>query len=150
MQPLSLKSSALVSFQFIAIGLLIIELYFNHPLQLHPFPLLLQLIAIGVGIWAMFTIGLNNFNIRPDPKPHFTLITHGPYHYIRHPMYFSLLLFFGVAIVQQFSFSALSSFAALLITLLVKLHYEEQLLNQQHPDYSGYRQHTKRLIPFLY
>ena len=37
----------------------------------------------------------------------------------------------------------------LLLNLLGKLHFEEELLLERFPDYATYRQRTKRLIPFV-
>jgi len=38
----------------------------------------------------------------------------------------------------------------LLVTLLIKLRYEESLLMERFPEYETYRHQTKRLIPFVW
>lgn len=38
----------------------------------------------------------------------------------------------------------------LVMTLLVKLRYEESLLMERIPEYDAYRRQTKRLIPFVW
>ena len=38
----------------------------------------------------------------------------------------------------------------LIITLMVKLRYEERLLMERFPEYDAYRRQTKRLIPFVW
>ncbi len=38
----------------------------------------------------------------------------------------------------------------LLIDLVLKLTYEERLLVESFPSYAEYRQHSKRLVPFIY
>ena len=39
---------------------------------------------------------------------------------------------------------------ALVVTLLVKLRYEERLLMVRFPEYETYRRQTKRLIPLVW
>ncbi len=93
---------------------------------------------------------LGTFNVVPDPKQNITLITSEPYHYIRHPMYLSILLFFLPPVTQHPSISIVFSYALLTLTLLIKLHYEEYLLVQKIKTYSHYQIHSKKLIPFLF
>lgn len=38
----------------------------------------------------------------------------------------------------------------LVVTLSVKLRYEERLLRERFPEYEAYRGQTKRLIPFVW
>ena len=83
-------SFALVALQFGLILLLVL----STAITLHPFALLLQASAALIGLWAVQTMHLGRFNIIPDPMPDIQLVTTGPYRFIRHPMYFSILLFF--------------------------------------------------------
>ncbi len=106
--------------------------------------------AILLGGWAVNTMKLGQFNIVPDPKQNITLITSGPYRYIRHPMYLAILLFFLPPIAFQPSTSLLLTYSLLTLTLLIKLHYEEHLLAQKLNTYSHYQTHSKKLIPFIY
>ena len=38
----------------------------------------------------------------------------------------------------------------LVMTLSVKLQYEERLLKERFPEYEAYRRQTKRLIPYVW
>jgi protein-S-isoprenylcysteine O-methyltransferase Ste14 len=51
------------------------------------------LIGIGfiIGLSAIIAMKLDNFNIQPALKSQHKLITNGIYHWIRHPMYTSVL-----------------------------------------------------------
>jgi len=111
---------------------------------------IIQVIAIFIGLWAVKTMHLGHFNIVPDPLPHLDLVTTGPYRFIRHPMYLSILLFFAPAAIEQASSLILAIYAILLTTLILKLLYEEKLLSEKCSDYPEYQQHTKRLIPFIF
>jgi protein-S-isoprenylcysteine O-methyltransferase Ste14 len=93
---------------------------------------------------------LGKFNIVPDPQQNITLITSGPYRYIRHPMYLSILIFFLPPVLAQPSFSILLTYGSLTFTLIIKLHYEEHLLKQVLSTYAHYQTHSKKLIPFIY
>ncbi len=141
-----LLSYSLVTLQFSLIALLIWVLPWAIVLQILPF----QLLAIFIGLWALKTMHIGNFNIVPDPMPKINLVTTGPYQYIRHPMYLSILLFFFPWVMLYASSISLFALGLLILTLLFKLHYEERLLVERLTDYSLYQSKTKKLIPFLY
>ena len=62
-----------------------------------------------------------------------------------------LCFFFGVALVADtFSWLRLAILAVLAVDLVVKLTYEESLLQNHYPAYADYMTRTKRLIPGLY
>jgi len=148
-----LISFGLVALQFSFIALLSYLLINQNPSPLTPLQIntVLWLIpAIMLGFWAIKTIKLGKFNVVPDPKQNITLITSGPYRYIRHPMYLSILLFFLPPVVLHPSFSVVFCYALLTLTLLIKLHYEERLLVQKLEAYSHYQTQSKKLIPFLF
>lgn len=139
-------SYSLVGAQFALIGVLLLVL----PLSLNPFILAMQIIAILIGLWAVLTMHLGHFNIVPDPKPETEIVSNGPYRFIRHPMYLSILLFFLPLVLRYPDWIALSFYIALILTLLLKLTYEEHRLIEVFPEYLEYRQRSKRLIPFLF
>ena len=65
-------------------------------------------------------------------------------------MYLSLLLLATALVANSFSWLRLLLWCVLTIDLLVKLHYEEQLLLRRFVGYNELRQHSWRLIPFIY
>ncbi len=140
-----LISFGLVTLQFSLIGLLLLML----SISLNPIALGMQTLAIVLGLWAVQTMHLGHFNIIPDPMPDIELVTHGPYRFIRHPMYFSIMLFFLPLVLLQLDWLTLSLYANLCIILFIKLSYEEHLLLESVPDYEIYQQRTKKLIPYL-
>ncbi|PLA74783.1 isoprenylcysteine carboxyl methyltransferase [Hydrogenovibrio sp. SC-1] len=111
---------------------------------------LMQLAGALLAIWAVLTMHLGRFNIVPDPRPDGVLVQTGPYRWIRHPMYASLLYVFFPMTVTHASFETSVLFGVLVFDLLIKLHYEEQLLINRFTDYVDYQRRTQRLIPYLY
>lgn len=139
-------SFSLVFLQFGLIAALLLLL----PLNLHPLVLGVQAAAVLIGLWAVKVMHLGHFNVVPDPQPDIELVTHGPYRFIRHPMYFSIVLFFLPLVAVQPDLWTLGLYAALWLVLLLKLHYEEYLLIEMLPEYDDYRQTSKRIVPFVF
>ena len=108
--------------------------------------------GIALGAWALSANRPGNFNIRPVPKAGGQLVRSGPYAYIRHPMYSSILLaglsgVYGVDIPGRTLVG--TAFFALLAVLWVKSGLEEQWMVAQHPDYAAYQKDSSRFIPWL-
>jgi protein-S-isoprenylcysteine O-methyltransferase Ste14 len=124
---------------------------FSGPLFADAYSLLsIQVIAVLLGLWAVLVMRIGNFNIVPIPVKNGVFITGGPYRLIRHPMYSSLLLFVIPELISDFSYLRLACSIALLITLLLKLSFEEKLLIKKFDEYAYYMSKTKRIIPFVY
>ncbi len=77
-------------------------------------------------------------------------MTSGPYSLIRHPMYLALLLTSLPLVINKFDLILLIIWLILLIDLLLKLNYEENLLIVKLAGYDQYTKQSFRLIPFLY
>ena len=138
-------SFSLVTMQFSLIALLLLQLQ----LSFNAITLTIEAIAIFIGLWAVKTMHLGHFNIIPDPMPNIELTTNGPYSFIRHPMYFSIILFFLPLVALELNWISVSLYSALFITLFIKLTYEESLLAEKLPHYQIYQQQTKKIIPFI-
>lgn len=78
------------------------------------------------------------------------LVTSGPYNYIRHPIYTSVLVFVWAGIAAHWSI--LNAFFGVLIVTgsIMRLFCEERLVRARYPDYDAYASTTKRMIPFLF
>ena len=86
----------------------------------------------------------------PEPSANATLITNGPYKFIRHPMYTAVLLFCVGLLICNFSLLRTVLVTALIIVLIIKLTLEEKLLLQKFEAYQDYHKQTYRLIPLVF
>lgn len=106
--------------------------------------------SAALGIWAIIANPPGNFNIRPEPKARGRLVTSGPYRWVRHPMYLSVLLLAAGAGTWLMNGPAILLGLGLLVVLVVKARIEETWLLQTFLGYAEYRQRTHRLIPWIY
>jgi protein-S-isoprenylcysteine O-methyltransferase Ste14 len=120
------------------------------PFAYHPFLLVLEIVGIILGIWAVATMDICNLNVAPYIKKDAHLVTHGPYRSIRHPMYAAALLIIWPLIIDQFSLLRFAAGLILTVDLMIKMLYEETLLREHFPEYKAYMKKTKRLFPFIY
>jgi protein-S-isoprenylcysteine O-methyltransferase Ste14 len=145
--PNRIKSILLVFFQFAFILLLLSGSSLkNIPALSYAFIIL----SILLVFWAIATMKKSKLRILPEPSPHATLITNGPYRFIRHPMYTAILMGSVGLIVHQFTWLRLSILFALVIVLIVKLTWEERMLLQKFEAYRDYMRRSKRLLPFIF
>jgi len=115
-----------------------------------PLLVLLQVLGLLTGVWAILSMRIGNFNITPNIKSGSKLIMSGPYRYIRHPMYAALLMLTLAIVVDSFSIQKMIAWLILLTDLLIKLSYEERLLRKEREAYAVYATKTKRLLPFIF
>lgn len=93
---------------------------------------------------------IGNFNIIPEPVKNGELRIIGPYNLIRHPMYTSLILFTLPELINYFTYFRLMVFVLLVISLILKISYEEMRLLESFDEYAKYKARTKKLIPFVF
>lgn len=112
--------------------------------------LVLALAGVAVGLWALWANRPGNFNIRPLPRAGGSLVAHGPYRWIRHPMYTGVLACGGAAVWSAPALWNWLALVALAGVLLSKARLEERWMLQAHPDYAHYQARTWRLLPGMY
>jgi len=110
----------------------------------------LALIVIGFTILIVAQVTLRRYYsstlvIREDHQ----LITHGIYHFIRHPIYLgNIMVFIGISVFTS-SFYGLLIMSALIPIFLNRIRMEERLLIEEFGDaYRAYKQTTRKLLPF--
>lgn len=144
--PESFRSTVFVVIQFACL----IVIFFNVNLIPVNFVIGFGIVFFLIlGIWAV-TLMKFSFNIAPDIPTGKELILKGPYKFIRHPMYTSVLGITIFLILNDFNYIRIIFFLILLINLLFKLNYEEKLLTSKFSEYTSYKKSTKRLIPYIY
>jgi protein-S-isoprenylcysteine O-methyltransferase Ste14 len=110
------------------------------------------LIVIGFVILfvAHLTIGRFHVSTVAIRKDH-QLITHGIYRFTRHPIYLGVLIVAVGIPVYSSSLGGLVIMSALIPIFLNRIQMEERLLIEEFGDaYRGYRETTRKLIPFIY
>ncbi|MGB9697612.1 MAG: methyltransferase family protein [Ignavibacteria bacterium] len=113
------------------------------------FTLIIQILFILLGVWALISMKFR-FNVSPDLLEGSEFINIGPYKYIRHPMYLATLGVTLCWILPDFNLILFIIWLILLIDLLIKIHYEENILKQKFIFYQQYTKQTKKLLPFIY
>jgi len=144
---LNLRSVSLTGYVLLVITLvsLVIE---NSILASGYVASILQIIAVLLMIWARITFGRRSFHAAANPTEG-GLVTTGPYAYIRHPIYASILYFLWAAVFSHFSVTNLILGTIGTIGACIRIYAEEHLIVHQYPQYVDYAARTKRVIPFL-
>ncbi len=133
--------------QFLCLGLIAIT---GPLIASNPALLAAEMLGILLGLWAVWVMRIGNFNVTPTVRTGTKLVEGGPYRYIRHPMYASLLLVTLPLVLDHFSMLRLAIWLVLLVDLVLKLRHEERLLASEVEGYSGYMSRTKKLFPFIF
>ena len=137
----------------LAIVLLRLGAFRGHGLNTDPWRagLGLVLFALGLGfaIWARVHIG-RNWGTPMSQKNEPELVTSGPYHLIRHPIYSGVLLA-GVGTAVALSWLWLIAVALAGIYFVYSATVEERNMAKQFPEtYPLYRRSTKMFVPFVF
>lgn len=145
MQP-RLRSLILVSSQMILILLLV----WGTPWTKMPvWSYLLLGLSVALVTWAIWTMRKSKLRVTPEPDAMATLVTDGPYRFIRHPMYTSILLGSAGLLVHHFTWLRLGMAITLALVLVFKLTWEEEMLRARFPDYGEYMKRSKRILPYV-
>ena len=114
-----------------------------------PIAVALQLIGVGLMVWARVTFGRRSFHAAANPTAG-GLVTTGPYRIIRHPIYTAACLFGWGPIIVHLTLISVALGILLLLGALLRMLCEEQLVEQKYPEYVAYAKVTKRMVPYLF
>ena len=109
----------------------------------------IALLILGIALLAVSGLNLGpNLTAMPKPIDDGVLVQNGLYRFVRHPIYFSVLLCsLGWSLWRM-------SWAALLITVILYIFFdrkaarEEIWLREKYPNYDEYAKRVKKLMPF--
>jgi protein-S-isoprenylcysteine O-methyltransferase Ste14 len=103
--------------------------------------------GLAVALWARAVLGRNWSGGIAFKEDH-ELIQHGPYAYVRHPIYSGFLLMGLGTAVESGRLVSFVLLVAAAVVLAVKAHLEERLMTSHFPKaYPDYRRRVKALIP---
>ncbi|MCB0729194.1 MAG: methyltransferase [Ignavibacteria bacterium] len=111
--------------------------------------LLLLILSLLIGFWAIVEMKFR-FNIFPALLSNSSLVTSGPYRFIRNPMYTSIIFMMLILLINDFSYPRLIIWIFLILIFIAKINIEEKILLKEFTSYPEYKAKTKRLIPFIF
>jgi protein-S-isoprenylcysteine O-methyltransferase Ste14 len=101
-------------------------------------------------IWARAYLG-RNWSGYATYKEHQELVTTGPYRFVRHPIYTSMMLMFLGTILYYGSLFISIIFVVVAISFILRVKKEEEIMIKLFgKQYAGYMNRTKRWIPWIY
>jgi protein-S-isoprenylcysteine O-methyltransferase Ste14 len=118
-------------------------------LSASPFVIAVQVGAIALNLWARLSFQRGTFRVTAGPSAS-VLIRHGPYRFVRHPMYFAALVFIWAGVASHISALTLAIGVVVTGVCVARVLVEERLLRSKYPDYPDYARSTKALIPFVF
>jgi methanethiol S-methyltransferase len=153
-----------IGYNLIAIGTLMPLLVWYRtltPLVLwQPGPLMealaagLVLAGLIVGYLALRSYSLGEFSglsYLRHLSPAQSLVTTGLNRYVRHPLYFSLVLLMSGYLLHSGTDTHLAVFVVVLAYLIIGSRLEERKLEATYGDaYRAYQQRVRRLVPFIF
>ena len=111
--------------------------------------LLMSIAALIVGnmlsVWAITSLG-RCFGVFPVARG---LVMHGPYRFVRHPLYFAEAIAIFGFLLTRLSPATVAIFVGGLALQAWRAVHEERALAQVFPEYAGYQQRTGRFFPRL-
>lgn len=111
----------------------------------------LAILTVGgiLGSWGLLTLGRN---LTPFPRPIAggELVTHGPYRFVRHPIYAGLIFgTLGWALLRA-NLLGLALAVVLFIFFDLKSRREERWLREAYTGYADYQKRVKKLVPWVH
>ncbi len=147
MRQLSLKSHFLVSLQLAGITLSCWPVGWLNRGNVWWLTVVASGTVIGLTTLAYNKIG--NFSIYPEPKPHIKLITDGPYRFVRHPMYSSLIIMMLGIAGYNWHWINIVGVVCVMLAVTGKAVMEESFLRKMFTEYDDYAAKTRRFIPWF-
>ena len=126
-------------------GLLVTHSLFSRA----PVVIVVQSLGVCLMLWARATLGWRSLHAPADPTAG-GIVTGGPYHFMRHPIYTAACFIGWAGVLSHWSTEAAVFGALLILGALVRIVCEERLLTEAYPEYREYAKVTKRMIPFAF
>jgi len=109
----------------------------------------IQILSVALMIWARITFGFKSFHAPANTYKE-KLVTEGPYKWLRHPIYVSIIYFFLACIIAYPNIKTIIAVVVIIASTIVRMLLEEKSLFENFEDYDAYYKRTKRFIPFVF
>jgi len=126
------------------IGLAVVHALFGESV----FPILVQILAVALMVWARATYGWRSFHAVGNPTKGGLVMT-GPYRYVRHPIYASVIYFTWAGVLSHLSVLTFGLGLLAIGGAAMRIVTEEKLVAERYPEYAAYANRTARVIPFF-
>ena len=137
----------------IALGIAIVGVLYlfeeQYIFSTNPITILIQLISISFMVWARYTFGFRRFHAVANTTKG-KLVTTGPYHFLRHPIYAAVIYFFWASVISYPFIETIVAVICITAGLFIRMILEEKFLVLAYDDYAAYAKQTKRIIPYLF
>ena len=137
---------------WIAYGVLVVPVTFlivtHRAFGQSPLSLGLQIAGLALVVWARVAFGARSFHAGSTPTEG-GLVTSGPYHFIRHPIYAGVLLALAGALVAHHDAPAVAAAVIACAAIGVRIASEERQVAARYPEYVDYARRTRRVLPWL-
>ena len=145
---MNLRIASLIAFEIAVVGAIYL-LYNNSILSKNPVSICVQLLSAILMIWARYTFGFRSFHAAANTTKG-QLVTNGPYRWLRHPIYASLIYFFWASVIAYPTIKTIAAVVLISSGLFVRMIIEEKFLLATYDNYAEYSKRTKRIVPFLF
>jgi protein-S-isoprenylcysteine O-methyltransferase Ste14 len=88
--------------------------------------------------------------VNPAPRLNATLVTAGIYRWFRHPIYTAVVMIVVGMFLRKMTLAVAIAGAIVVVFLVVKVRFEEQLLTERYPAYAEYKRRSWGLLPGLH
>jgi len=121
------------------------------PFVLQALGLAMYLLSTGLIMWVFHENSFAAPVVKVQAERHHRVISTGPYAWVRHPMYSSIMLFFVGAPLLLGSWWGVAMAPLFAVLFAIRTRIEERALIAGLPGYADYRAHVRyRLVPGLW
>jgi protein-S-isoprenylcysteine O-methyltransferase Ste14 len=99
----------------------------------------LWIVGAVLSLWPLWYLR-RSFSVEPEAR---ALVTSGPYRLARHPIYTVYLLINAGILLRHFTLPFAAIVSVWVVSLLLRIRYEEGVLSRAFPEYPEYRRRVR-------
>jgi protein-S-isoprenylcysteine O-methyltransferase Ste14 len=145
---MKIKLGSILGYLMAVAGLLYL-LYQHYVISENLVTIIIQFLSVMLMFWARITFRARSFHLTANTTEG-GLVTGGPYRWLRHPIYASVIYFSWACLIAFPCIQALAGVLCITMGLLLRMVLEEKSLRETYPEYAEYSKSAKRVIPFVF